>query len=144
MITQKRLKFKISEIVKPLIVHYLNITIILSNNFSNSSSDASLFPARNFESTNFAINSAGLFCRVLINDSQDSFMDTINVSFDLKHSCMIVSNFCLKSNNSCTIVLSFSGLTTIRRPRFFTKSHSFPFNSLVLQGQVKIDYLDED
>lgn len=44
----------------------LNMIIILSNIFSSSSSVASLFPARSFESTYFAIESKSKlmnFCR---------------------------------------------------------------------------------
>ena len=65
---------------------HLKMTMILSSSLSNSSSDDSLFPCFSFESTNFAISSAGLFCLTLMKDSNDSFMLTMNCSFEEKDS----------------------------------------------------------
>lgn len=120
--------------------------MILSSIFSSSSSVASLFPARSFESTCFAVNthhfhcysshyqtaysmtarqlwryrpmsSAGLFGRLLMNVSNASFMALTNLSFFMKQMSMMWSTLSLKSNNSCTMVLSFSGLMTIVLPK---------------------------
>lgn len=126
----------------------LKIIMILSSIFSSSSSVASLFPARSFESTCFAVNthdldclisllearqlwtgqllrywpmsSAGLFGRLLMNVSNASFMALTNLSFFMKQMSMMWSTLSLKSNNSCTMVLSFSGLMTIVLPKALT------------------------
>lgn len=63
------------------------------------------------------MSSAGLFGRLLMNVSKASFMALTNFSFFMKHTSMIRSTLSLKSSNSCTMVLSFSGLITIVLPK---------------------------
>lgn len=63
------------------------------------------------------MSSAGLFGLLLMNVSKASFMALTNFSFFMKQTSMTWSTLSLKSNNSCTIVLSFSGLITIVLPK---------------------------
>lgn len=63
------------------------------------------------------MSSAGLFGRLLMNVSKASFMALTNLSFFMKQMSMMWSTLSLKSSNSCTIVLSFSGLITIVLPK---------------------------
>lgn len=63
------------------------------------------------------MSSAGLLGRLLMNVSKASFMALTNFSFFMKQMSMMWSTLSLKSSNSCTIVLSFSGLITIVLPK---------------------------
>jgi hypothetical protein len=69
------------------------------------------------------ISSAGLLTLWLMKYSKASFRLLVKRSLRWKQWFTIVSILSLKSSNSCTIVLSFSGSMTIVRP-FFCKNNA--------------------
>ena len=103
---------------------YLNSVSALSKIISNSSSLEPLLLLLSLESINLAINSAGTFCRQLMNDSKDSLTPFMKASLDPstpaparpKDFSKISSTAFFIASKRSTISLSFASSLTMAVP----------------------------